>query len=41
MTHFMMMGMNEKMKGVFLYEDVEYTTSFKGIDNKKQRILKK
>ena len=40
MTHFMMMGMNEKMKGVFLYEDVEYTTSFKGIDNKKTANIK-
>ena len=36
----MMMGMNEKMKGVFLYEDVEYTTSFKGIDNKKTANIK-
>ena len=32
--------MNEKMKGVFLYEDVEYTTSFKGIDNKKTANIK-
>lgn len=41
MTHFMMMGMNEKTRGIFFYDDVEYTMSYKGISNKKKANIDK
>ncbi len=41
MTHFIMMGMNDKMKGVYLQEDVDYTASFRGINKKKNANIKK
>lgn len=34
LTHFLMMGMNPVTKGVYYGEDVAYTSSFSGIDNK-------
>lgn len=41
LTHFLMMGMNDETKGVFFEDDVQYTLSFKGIDNKKEANLEK
>lgn len=40
MTHFMMMGMNPVTRGIYLQDDVDYTASYKGLDNKKNANIK-
>ena len=40
LTHFLMMGMNPIARGGYSQEDVDYTQSHKGLDNKKQANIK-
>lgn len=40
MTHFLMMGINKERSGVYLDEDVLYTQSYKGLDEKKDANIK-
>ena len=40
MTHFLMMGINKERSGVYLAEDVLYTQSYKGLDEKKDANIK-
>lgn len=39
MTHFLMMGMNSETKGVYFEEDVQFTKSIVGSENKKRANL--